>query len=235
MANKETTMENGYKITKEFYPSDNPEAKPELKRLIKIYNEDRKIEKNGTQKYILEEAEYKKGKIVNSNVLHYSNNELKHFHHKESYAIKNGRLEGHYEYTDSYIDERNREFERDYIVSACFKDGVLDGPFMMQVDGYVIKKGTFDKGVFHGEYNPNRRYNTKKAELEFCKKIQTICQDCLNPAQEFMASGQIESSKLSQVRKRIVGKLNKAAEKTGLKKPAEAARITAKSSGPRDY
>ena len=136
----------------------------ELKRIA--------IDNDYTQHF--ENLELENGKILNATRDFYY--DYRDFHGEERFSIKEGKLDGSYE-CSSYNGHPSVAFT----IKAKFKDGILDGPFLMENNGHIIKKGNYVNGAFHGKDN-SKRYlaDAAEAELRFGNNINAIQEKCLN-------------------------------------------------------
>jgi hypothetical protein len=190
------TLDNGAVITREFEPSDTQTYEPKLKHYTR--------ELNTIHIRDFEDIEFKDGKILNAKKEYSA--DTPNADVEESYTIKNGKLDGEYKYSFSRGPNDN------FWIEANFKEGVLDGDFVMQSDTHVIRKGHYIKGVFEGEYNPKGYFDEAKwREANFQERIDNINAKCYQPAQKEDGRQPVEFNKnrLALLRQRLTKKINK--------------------------
>lgn len=203
------TLENGTEIVREFETGDARSYEPKLKHYTR--------RRNDSHVRDFEDIEFKDGKIFNAKK-DYSVDALD-TDIKESYTIKEGKLEGEYNY------EFSRSPNDRFIIKANFKEGVLDGDFLMEDHLHVIRKGHYDKGVFSGEHNPNEYLGTQKKEDEFLQKIDAINAQCWQSEKKDSVKELAESNnnEMAKLRNKLAQKVDKVLgtnlEKKELSKP----------------
>lgn len=124
-----------------------------------------------------ENIQHKDGKIFNATIE--NKYDYLDFHSEVRYSIKEGKLEGVYE-CKSYTGDSSSSLD----IMANFKEGILDGPFSMHMDGHCIKAGYYDDGIFHGEdFSKMYPATAEYAERMFSHHINDIQKECLNQPQ----------------------------------------------------
>ena len=166
----------------------------------------KKIDIDNDYKQHFENIELKDGKILNAD--RDFNYDYHDFHGEERFSIKEGKLEGLYE-CKSYTGHPSVAFA----VKANFKDGVLDGPFVMENNGHIIKNGSYVNGVFHGEDNSKKYSDAMDTEIRFNKTINNIQEKCLNQPKDWRFDDPTKTTatnRLASLRKKITHDIDEA-------------------------